>query len=417
MKANGSFCTVDEETRYASFFDKVRHWSHRSSRMSTNSPATARRLPNRDAALKALYDDVFSKNMFPFWATSNDVEHDEIKQLMGTARAVPFLWRCAEDIEPILERAVELVTMDDSERRSLILVNPGLAPKRASVSTMYTAYRLNDANEIMPPHRHSPSAVRFGLKGKGNFTGVDGENIVFGPGDMVLTPNDTWHNHGTVGNERALNLSVLDLPLVETLNAVHFEHDYKEEVGGKLVPMKQQTARFSSDYSQRTYGYGGLMPRFASKDRGAGYSSPMFVYRWEMVRELLDRHKDRDADPYDALTVEYIDPTSGQPVFKTITFLVQMLRPGERTLPVRQTASLLVAPFEGRGHSVVDGKRYDWSAFDTLAIPGGSWFEHANDSDKDPLLLFVASDEPTLKKLDLYKKFGRNTEGDVIRIM
>jgi gentisate 1,2-dioxygenase len=42
---------------------------------------------------------------------------------------------------------------------------------------------------------------------------------------MVLTPNDTWHNHGTVGNEPALNLSVLDLPLVETLNAVAFEHD------------------------------------------------------------------------------------------------------------------------------------------------------------------------------------------------
>ena len=135
--------------------------------MSTSSAANVRRLPNRDAALKALYDDVFSKNMFPFWATSTDVDHDEVKQLLATARAVPFLWRCAEDIEPILHRAVELITMEDSERRSLVLVNPGLAPKRATVSTMYTAYRLNDANEIMPPHRHSPSAVRFGLKGIG----------------------------------------------------------------------------------------------------------------------------------------------------------------------------------------------------------------------------------------------------------
>jgi gentisate 1,2-dioxygenase len=136
-----------------------------------------------------------------------------------------------------------------------------------------------------------------------------------------------------------------------------------------------------------------------------------------MVRELLDRHQDRDGDPHDGLMVEYIDPTSGQPVFKTITFLAQMLRPGERTLPVRQTASLLVAPFEGQGHSIVDGKRYDWSALDTLAIPGGSWFEHVNDSAKEPLFLFVASDEPTLKKLDLYKKFGRNRAGDVMRIM
>jgi gentisate 1,2-dioxygenase len=386
--------------------------------MSAISAATVERSPDREARLKSLYDDVATKHMFPFWATSTEVEHDEVKQLLGTMRAVPYLWRCAEDIEPILNRAVELITMADSERRSLVLVNPGLAPKRATVTTMYTAYRLNDANEIMPPHRHSPSAIRFGLKGSGNFTGVDGEDITFGPGDMVLTPNDTWHNHGTVGNEQALNLSVLDLPLVETLNAVHFEHDYKEEENGRLVTRKQQTPRFSTDYSQRTYGYGGLMPRFAGKARrGAGFSSPMFVYRWDMVREMIERHKDNPGDPHDGLMIEYIDPTTGNPVFKTITFFVQVLHPGQKTLPVRSTASLLVAPFEGEGHSIVDGKRFDWNTFDTLAIPGGSWFEHANDSAKKPLFLFVASDEPTLKKLDLYKKWGRGKSGEVSAIL
>jgi gentisate 1,2-dioxygenase len=371
-------------------------------------------LRNRETALKALYDDVFAKNMFPFWATSTDVEHDEVKQLLATPKAVPYLWRCAEDIEPILNRAVDLVTMDDSERRSLVLVNPGLAPRRATVSTMYTAYRLNDANEIMPPHKHSPSAIRFGLKGKGNFTGVDGENIVFGPGDMVLTPNDTWHNHGTVGNEQALNLSVLDLPLVETLNAIHFDHDYKEEENGKLVSKKEQSERFRPDYSQTTYGYGGLMPRFASnKSRGAGHSSPMFVYRWEMVRELLEKHKDREGDAHDGLMVEYIDPTTGQPVFKTITFFAQMLLPGQETLPVKTTSSLLVSPFEGKGYSIVNGQRFDWKEYDTLAIPGGAWFEHHNASKKEPLFLFVASDEPTLKKLDLFKKWGKSSSGEV----
>jgi gentisate 1,2-dioxygenase len=370
------------------------------------------RLPNRDVALKALYDDVAARHMFPFWATSTDVEHDEVKQLLATPKAVPYLWRCAEDIEPILERAVELITMDDSERRSLVLVNRGLAPRRATVSTMYTAYRLNDANEIMPPHKHSPSAIRFGLKGSGNFTGVDGENIVFGPGDMVLTPNDTWHNHGTVGNEQALNLSVLDLPLVETLNATHFDHDYKEMENGKLVSKKQQTPRFTADYSQTTYGYGGLLPRFAgSKSRGAGYSSPMFVYRWEMVLELFSKHKDRESDPHDGLLIEYIDPTTGQPVYRTMTFFAQLLRAGERTLPVRTTANLLVSPFEGEGYSIVDGKRHDWKKFDTLAIPGGSWFEHHNLSADKPLYLFVASDEPVLKKLGLYKKWGKDAAG------
>jgi gentisate 1,2-dioxygenase len=375
--------------------------------MDTPHPDT-----NREAALRSLYADLHKHNLFPFWATSADVAHDEVRQLMATQKAVPFLWSYKRDIEHILNRAVDLISTDDSDRRSVILVNPGLSPKRATVSTMYTAYRLNDANEIMPPHKHSPSAIRFGLTGNGNFTGVEGEDIVFGPGDMVLTPIDTWHNHGTVGNEQALNLSVLDLPLVETLNAVSFDHDYKE---GEAL-MKKQSARFPADYSQRVYGSGGMRPRFVNHVRGAGFSSPMYVYRWEAMQEILDRHAEWDGDPYEAISVEYIDPTTGGPVFKTITFFAQMLRPGERTLPLRQTASLLVAPFKGRGHSIVDGKRFDWEQFDTLAVPGGSWCEHANGSDSEPCYLFVASDEPAQKAFALFRRWGRTPSGEVIAL-
>jgi gentisate 1,2-dioxygenase len=49
-----------------------------------NASSAARRLPNREAALTSLYGDISAKHMFPFWATSTDVAHDEIKQLMGT---------------------------------------------------------------------------------------------------------------------------------------------------------------------------------------------------------------------------------------------------------------------------------------------------------------------------------------------
>ena len=115
--------------------------------------------------------------------------------------------------------------------------------------------------------------------------------------------------------------------------------------------------------------------------------------------------------------IEYTDPTRGEPVFKTITFFAQMLRPGEKTLPLRQTASLLVAPFKGSGYSIIDGKRYDWTEFDTLAVPGGAWCEHHNGSETEPVYLFVASDEPTLKKLSLYKRWGRTPHGDVVRYL
>jgi gentisate 1,2-dioxygenase len=370
---------------------------------------------DRSSALDSLHEDIARKNMFPFWAATAGPGHDEVKRLMGAApRALPFLWSYTDVIEPLLVSAAKLVTTVESERRSLILVNPGLAPRRATVTTMYTAYRLNSPNEVMPPHRHSPSAIRFGLTGKQNFTGVEGEDMVFGPGDLVLTPHDTWHNHGNVGDQPAVNLSVLDLPLVETLNAVYFEHDYKESG----VRKEKQSAKVPADYSERIYGHGGYMPRFVRHQRGTGNASPMYCYRWQPLRELLEKHKDWDGDPYEALTVEYVDPVNGGPLFKTMTFFAQMLRPGERTRPIKQTASLLVTPFEGGGlgHSVVGGKRFDWNNYDTLAVPAGEWYEHANESKTQPIVLFVASDEPALRAFGLHKKWGRGVDGDVVRL-
>ena len=369
---------------------------------------------DRNAELKDLHADIARKNLFPFWATNAGPGHDEVKQLMGAApKAQPFLWSYQDVIEPILVKAARLVTTVESERRSLILVNPGLAPRRATVTTMYTAYRLNSPNEVMPPHKHSPSAIRFGLTGKENFTGVEGEDMTFGPGDLVLTPQDAWHNHGCVGDDPAVNLSILDLPLVENLNAVFFAHDYKED--GKIK--NKQSGRVTPDYSQRIYGTGGYRPRFVKHQRSP-HSSPMYCYRWEPLRELLEKHKDWEGDPYDALTVEYVDPVSGGPVFRTMTFFAQMLRPGERTRPVKQTASLLVTPFEGGGlgHTLIGGKRFDWQPFDTLAVPANEWYEHVNES-KSPIVLFIGSDEPTLKALGLHTKFGRTPAGDVEKLV
>ena len=166
----------------------------------TNTVATPLAQAARDAELQAMYAQINAKNLFPFWAKRSDVEHDEIKQLMEGVKAVPFHWSYQRDLEPLIQQSARLINHADSDRRSLILVNPGLKPKRATVTTLYTAYRLN---------------------GQQNFTGVEGEDIVFGHGDMVLTPRDTWHNHGNVGSEPAVNLSVLDYPLVETLSVSH----------------------------------------------------------------------------------------------------------------------------------------------------------------------------------------------------
>jgi gentisate 1,2-dioxygenase len=372
--------------------------------------------PELAASLDALHRDVYANNMAPYWVVDRSVAHDEDRQVQQGRKAIPFIWKYQRQIEPLLRRSAALIKTETSERRSLVLVNPGLAPQRATASTLYVAYRVNDPREIMPPHRHSPNAIRLGLTGVTNFTGVEGENIVFGPGDLVLTPHDTWHNHGNEGDEPAINLSVLDLPLAETLNSLYFEHDYTEEEEGVRIRRAMQTERFPASYSQRVYGSGGFLPRFVSHHRGAGAASPMYVYRYEVVREFLENCRDWDGDRYEALMLEYVNPTTGGPVYKTMTFFMQMLRPGERTLPLKQSANLVLSPFEGAGYSVIGDKRIDWERFDTVVVPGGTWCQHVNGSDRQPAILFVASDEPTLKALSFYQKHGKNDNRDTVRL-
>ncbi len=367
---------------------------------------------NRDARLASVYETLDRLDMAPYWAVDTGTEHNEDSQVLKGRKAVPYRWRYS-DIEPLLYEAAELITMEDSERRSIVLVNPGLAPVRATVSTLYTAYRLNDPREIMPPHRHSINAVRIGLTGENNFTGVEGEDIVFGPGDLVLTPADAWHNHGNHGDDFAVNVSILDLPLSEFLNSASFEHDYREEEDGRKVARQEQTARYSGDFSSRTYGRGGLLPRFRPDRRGTGHHSPMYVYRWDDTRSLLESFREHDGTPHDAISVEYTDPTTGLPPFRSMTFYGQLLRPGEKTLAQRQNASMVCIAFEGEGSTVIDGETFDWSPFDAIAVPGGGWFEHVNRSTTSDAVLFVTSDEPTLKALGFHRREGRTPDGGI----
>ena len=212
----------------------------------------------------------------------------------------------------------------------------------------------------------------------------------------MLTPHDTWHNHGNEGEGGAVNLSVLDMPLVNVLNATYFESDYfEEDEHGRRIRKETQENRFHPEYSRRTYGQGGLLPRSVSHERGTGNASPMYVYRWEATRELLENLRDLDGAPWDGVMVEYVDPTTGRAPYATMTFFAQMLRPGEKTLPSRQNASLIYTVFEGHGHSVVGGQRFDWEPFDTFCVPGGEWVEHVNGSGRDDAIF---SSPPTSRR-------------------
>ena len=357
-----------------------------------------------------MYEQIERRHMFPFWARG-DSAHDDISQLTNGPKPVPHRWSYRDDIQPLLAQSARLISTENTDRRSLILINPGLAPRRATVSTLYTAYRQNDPNELMPPHAHTASAVRFGLTGRQNFTGVEGEDITFLPGDMVLTPRDTWHNHGNLGGEPAINLSVLDYPLVENLNALSFQHDYQEN--GEVV--RKQSARFQTEYSRMVYGAGGLTPRFRPPARRRRFLAHVRVplrshARAAVSLSRLGRIAARGR-------VDRIHASaSGGPVYRTMTFFMQMVRPGETTLPLKQTANLLVSPFSGQGSMTVGEQRHALEPFDTVAVPSENWVQYRNDA-TEPLILFIASDEPALRAMGLFHQWGRTAGGDLVELV
>ena len=77
---------------------------------------------NRKAAMDQLHADVFERCMAPFWAMQPGSIEDLDSQVKDKKKAIPYVWKFKSAIEPLLHRSAELITMESSERRSLILI-------------------------------------------------------------------------------------------------------------------------------------------------------------------------------------------------------------------------------------------------------------------------------------------------------
>jgi gentisate 1,2-dioxygenase len=349
-------------------------------------------------------------NLVEFWERRADIE---LRAPRNKAR--PLRWRW-EDIEPRLRVAAKTVPIEECERRALVFANPGLDGKPYITSTLFAAYSLYNPGERAPVHRHTPSASRFVLEGDGGFTVVQGEKLRMSRGDLILTPAGTWHDHGNDGRQAVIWVDVLDVPLVDSLNATQFEFDYAEpddqSNAGAQIPKTLQTIHAPEDHSQRLYGAGGIKPLFVSHRRGPTEHSPLFVYRWEQTRAALEGLNDYPGSPYDGIIFEYIDPTTGNPVMPTMSFRCQMLRPREITRSHRKTASTVYCVLEGKGSTEVEGTILHWKRNDVFTVPGWLWHAHKNWTTQ-PAFLYSVTDEPTMRKLGLFRQEGKTADGGV----
>jgi gentisate 1,2-dioxygenase len=286
------------------------------------------------------------------------------------SEAVPYLWHW-RDLRPQAMRAAELVGTQQAERRVLRLTNPEL-PGIAS-STLVANIQIVMPGEIARAHRHSAAALRLIIEGKGGYTVVNGERVPMYPGDLVLTPNWSWHDHANDTDAPMIWLDGLDTPLVRMLEAGFYEEYHLER-----------------------------------QDFGAAVNSSPWHYPMSEMRAALRRLAAAgSADAADGIILEYTNRRTGGAVMPTIACYMQLLRPGEKTPAHRRVCRTNYHVVEGTGYSVVGHRRLDWEDKDVLTVPTWTFCEHVNSGDR-PAFLFSFSDAPVMKALSFYREETRS---------
>jgi gentisate 1,2-dioxygenase len=339
-----------------------------------------------------------------YWIAQPDFQSTEPRRA-----ATPYLWRW-RDVGPLLDKSSEVIGVGansaEAERRALVLSNPGLGGKPDITTTLYADLQLVKPGETAPAHRHTTTASRFILRGGGGFTTVQGEKCRMERGDLIINPPWLWHDFGNEGGEDAIWLDVLDVPLVNALNAVFYDYDFwKEEDVDKNI----QTVRKPTDYSARLFATGGMRPKFVPLPT-TPYSRQL-VYRWEDVRTRLHRLRDYGGSAHDGIILEYADPETGSSLGPTMDFSIQLLRGGERTQAHRHTSSTVYCVAEGRGYTEIDRQRLEWHENDVFVVPSWLWHHHASAGGE--AVLYSVSDRPAVARLGLYREEVRTETGDI----
>src|SRR5580700_2161429 len=220
---------------------------------------------------QAFYREIDKENLTALWNVMGALITPEPK-----SGCVPAAWRF-DTIRAHMMKAGSLITAKEAERRVLVLENPGLRGQSRITTSLYAGVQLVMPGEVAPAHRHSQSALRFILEGKGAHTAVDGERTVMEPGDFVITPSMTWHDHGNETSEPMFWLDGLDIPLVQFLD-VSFAEGSNEE--------RQAITRPAGDSFAR-YGHN-LLP---VDEKRSSKTSPIFNYPYSHTREALEQAK------------------------------------------------------------------------------------------------------------------------------
>ena len=228
---------------------------------------------------------------------------------------LPAIWHY-RDVRPYLMQAGGLISAEEATRRVLILENPGLKGQTSITHSLFAGLQLILPGEVAPAHRHTQSALRFIIEGKGAYTAVDGERTTMRPGDFVITPSWTWHDHGNDTHEPMVWLDGLDIPIVRLLDA-----SFAEPGDAEMQPVARPEGDNAARFAQQS-GAGRLAGPRSRPRRCSTIPMPARASR----STVLSRND--DPDPCHGHKLRYVNPASGDFAMPTIGAFIQLLPEG-----------------------------------------------------------------------------------------
>ena len=348
------------------------------------------------AARQAFYQAIDQHSMTPLW----EVLHALVPPSPASP-CQPALWKYA-DIRPFLMSSGDLITAEEAVRRVLILENPALRGQSCITQSLYAGLQVIMPGEIAPTHRHTQSALRFVVEGHGAYTAVDGERCAMQPGDFIITPSWTWHDHGHDSQKGQIEsatpvvwLDGLDIPMLRFFDAGFAENG----------ATASQTVTKPEGINIHQYGANMLPVRY---DVPFGRTSPVFSYPYDRTREALEQLEHHEnIDAWDGVKLRYVNPATGGSPMPTMATFMQRLPAGFVGKPYRQTDGAVFSVVEGTGTINISGGnngqivQFDVSARDHFVIP--SWHT-ATLSSQQGCVLFSFSDRPVHQALGIHKE-------------
>jgi gentisate 1,2-dioxygenase len=333
-------------------------------------------------AREEFYGRIDPHHMAPLWT--------RLKALVPaqpTPIGVAHHWRY-EDVRPFVLESAQHISAREAERRVLILENPALRGTSQITSVLYAGLQLIMPGEVAPAHRHTQSALRFIVEGRGAYTAVDGEKTIMEPGDFVITPSWTWHHHGNESAEPMVWLDGLDIPMVMQFGST-FREDHRAEEAPLTRPDGDSLARYGT----------GLLP---VAWRAASQNSPVFNYPYGRTREALHAIAKAGAPQSHAgHLMRYVNPADGGWAMPTMATMIRLLPAGFATRPYRSSDGAVFVAVEGRGHVQAGGQRFDLAPRDIFVVPG--WIPYTLHAEDD-LVLFSYSDRVAQEKLGFFRE-------------